>query len=33
MYMITIIQMHAYRATGDMKYVERAAKRNGDVSG
>lgn len=26
MYMITIIQMHAYRATGDMKYVERAAK-------
>ena len=26
MYMITIIQMHAYRATGDMKYDERAAK-------
>jgi len=26
MYMITIIQIHAYKATGDMKYVERAAK-------
>ncbi len=26
MYMIPIIQMHAYKATGDMKYVERAAK-------
>lgn len=26
MYMITIIQMHAYKATGDMKYVDRAAR-------
>ena len=26
MYMITIIQMYAYKATGDMKYVERVAK-------
>jgi rhamnogalacturonyl hydrolase YesR len=26
MYMITLVQVQAYRATGDLKYIERAAK-------
>ncbi len=31
MSMIPVIQTHAYKVTGELKYVERAA--NGDVSG
>ena len=32
MYMITALQLQAYRATGDAKYLERAAHRDGRVS-